>query len=225
MKKRRAWIALIAAVLLPVACGQPEFTYVRDRDGTTYFKVPASFARIDPAPLETVLSGDPPGSEAARLREQRVWSVAFDRSREPGVDHLFGSRDPFVYATVHRLTGEQRDTVSLDRLRDFILPVTEESRGAYLGRVLRSGRPPVLSGFERLSDEPIRLDGGARGVRVRYSYRIGATHQTFDQTAILDGSGATVSVMLIACRPTCYLERRAEFDEIANSFKLLRLPG
>ncbi|MGW0479554.1 hypothetical protein [Nonomuraea sp. NPDC003214] len=225
MRKTRAWVALTAAILLPVACGQPEFTYVRDRDGTTYFKVPASFARIDAYPLELVFSGDRPGSQAALERRRRVWSAAFDQAREPDVDHLFGSREPFVYAAVHRLTGPQRDVVSLDRLRDFVLPVTEESRTAYLGRVLESGRPPLFSGFERLSDEPVRLDDGARGVRVRYSYRIGAEHQTFDQTAILDGSGSTVSVMLIACRPDCHVARRAEFDEIARSFKLLRLPG
>ncbi|WP_336205594.1 LptM family lipoprotein [Nonomuraea sp. LPB2021202275-12-8] len=225
MKETRAWVALLAVILMLSACGQPEFIYVRDRDGTTYFKVPASFAQIDADPLETVFSGVRPDSQAARLREQRVWSTAFDQSPEPAFDHLFDSREPFVYATVHKLTEEQRATVSLDRLRDFILPVTEQMRTAYLTQALQTGRPPLFKRFEPISDQLILLDNGARGVRVRFNYQIGATTQTFDHTAILDEQGGTVSVMLITCQANCFTARGAEFDEIATSFKLLRLPG
>lgn len=225
MKRTRALAALITAVLALSACGQPEFTYVRDKGGTTYFKVPASFTQLDAYPIELYLSGDHPGSQAALLRAQRVWSTAFDQSSDPSVNHLLGSAEPFVYATVHQLTEDQRDGVSLDRLRDFILPVTDEVRAAYLQQALQTGRPPMFSGFEPLSDEVLTLDGGARGVHVRFNYRIGADIQTFDHTAILDERGATVSVMLIGCQANCYRTRSGEFDRIASSFKLLRLPG
>ena len=49
--------------------------------------------------------------------------------------------------------------------------------------------------------------------------------QTFDHTAVLDEKGGTVSVLLIGCQSICFRKRAAEFDKIANSFKLLRLPG
>ncbi|NUS07531.1 MAG: hypothetical protein HOV97_33770 [Nonomuraea sp.] len=225
MKKTRAWVALMVAIFMLSACGQPDFTYVRDREGTTYFKVPASFTQLNADPIELYLTGDHPGSLAAAMRAQRVWSTAFDQSAEPSVNHLLSSNDPFVYATVHKLTDQQRDAVSLNRLRDFVLPVTDQMRQLYEQQAMATGRPPKLGNFELLSDDVLALDNGARGVRVRFNYQIGNDVQTFDQTAILDEKGATVSVMLIGCQATCYRDRNAEFDKIASSFKLLRLPG
>lgn len=225
MKKARALIALMVAVLTLSACGQPEFTYVRDKAGTTYFKVPATFTQLDAYPIELYLSGDHPNSQAALLRAQRVWSTAFDQAAEPSVNHLLGSADPFVYATVHQLTQEQRDSISLNRLRDFVLPVTEQVRLLYLQQAVAAGQPPMFNRFEAVKDEVLSLDAGARGVRVRFNYQIGNDIQTFDHTAILDEKGATVSVMLIGCRSLCFRKRAAEFDKIASSFKLLRLPG
>jgi ABC-type glycerol-3-phosphate transport system substrate-binding protein len=63
VKKARALIALMAAILTLSACGQPEFTYVRDKAGTTYFKVPASFTQLDAYPIELYLTGDNPNSQ------------------------------------------------------------------------------------------------------------------------------------------------------------------
>ncbi|WP_162795532.1 hypothetical protein [Nonomuraea lactucae] len=225
MRKRWAWVATIVPALMLSACGQPDYTYVRDREGTTYFKVPSSFAQLDAYPIELYLSGDHPHSQAALLRRQRVWSTAFDQSAKPSVEHLLGSYEPFVYATVHRLTEEQRDAVSLDVLRDFVLPVTKTVRDAYTARAMASGRPPAFAGFEQLDDKVLLLERGARGVRVRFNYQIGRDVQTFDHTAILDEQGGTVSVMLMGCQSICYRQRAAEFDRIAESFKLIRLPG
>lgn len=166
MGQTRAWITLLVTLLTLVmvsACGRPEFTYVRDRDGTTYFKVPASFAQIDASSLDLALSGNQPDTQVALQRERRVWATAFDQAPEPGIGHLFDSRSPFVYATVHKLTEEQRATVSLDRLRDFILPVTEEMRTAYVTNALSTGRMPLFTGFEPISDRLVLLDNGARG--------------------------------------------------------------
>ncbi|MET9338296.1 hypothetical protein [Nonomuraea sp. NPDC003804] len=233
MKKTRAWMkaavstATVTAVLTAgvAACGQAEYTYVRDREGTTYFKVPSSFSKIDSTKIDLLLSGDHPESETAKLRKQLVWSTAFDQAPEPAVDHLLGSQDPFVYSTVHRLTEPQRNVVSLNTMRDFILPVTEEMRQAYTQRLMEAGQQPTLARFELLTDQPIVLSDGARGVRVRFNYLIGDTVQTFDQTAYLDRTGGTVSVLLIRCTAACFSKRVAEFDNIAESFKLLKMPG
>jgi len=214
----KKWVALVAVAVTLPACGQPAFHYVRDRDGTAYFKVPASFSRVDAYALERVLSRDAPADPAS-------WSAAFDQAASPAPEHLFGSADPFVYVTVHRLTDRQRNEISLNRMRDFLLPVTDRTRTAYLTAELESGRAPAFSHFEPLMDLELALDGGARGVRVRYNYRIGGTVQTFDQTAILDDTGTSLAVMLLACEADCFAARAGEFDEIAGSFRLLRLPG
>ncbi|MER5997190.1 hypothetical protein ABT120_01365 [Nonomuraea angiospora] len=226
MKKARGLIAVTVAILMLSACaGQPEFHYVRDSAGTTYFKVPSSFTQLNADPIELYLSGDQPNSVAALLRAQRVWSTAFDQSAEPSVNHLLGSTEPFVYATVHQLTEEQRDAISLNRLRDFVLPVTSQMRELYAQQGMATGQPSMFKNFALLNDEVMTMDNGARGVRVRFEYQIGEDVQTFDQTAILDEKGATVSVMLIGCQSVCFRKRAAEFDKIESTFKLLRLPG
>ncbi|MEV4160424.1 hypothetical protein [Nonomuraea dietziae] len=231
MKETRAWTRwaaiTVAAFLMAgtAACGQAEYTYVRDREGTTYFRVPSSFSKVDSTQIDLLLSGDHPNSETAKLRKQLVWSTAFDQSAEPAVDHLLGSQDPFVYSTVHLLTEPQRNMISLNTMRDFVLPVTEEMRQAYAQRLTEAGQRPMLTGFELLNDQQIALGDGARGVRVRFNYQIGDTVQTFDQTAYLDKTGGTVSVLLIRCTAECFGKRAAEFDKIAESFKLLKLPG
>jgi hypothetical protein len=225
VKMTRAWIALITAIFTLSACGQPDFTYVRDKEGTTYFKVPSSYTQLNAYPIDLYLSGDQPNSQAALLSAQRVWSTAFDQSAQPAISHLLGSTDPFIYTTVHKLTDEQRNGVSLDRLRDFILPVTQTVREIYTSRAVQAGKTPLFNRFELIKDEVLVLDRGARGVRVRFNYQIGTDVQTFDETALLDEQGSTVSVMLIGCQSICFRARAAEFDSIEQTFKLLRLPG
>lgn len=227
MKGLRVAAAVIAVFLLSgvAACGQPEFTYVRDREGTTYFKVPTTFTQIESYPIDLFLSGDHPYSEAAALARQRVWSTAFDQAAEPDPNHLVTSPRPFVYSTVHKLTEEQRDSISLNQLRDFVFPVTKKLREAIEGQAAAQGKQLRFTKFEEIVNEPIFLDDGARGVHVRYNYQIGADVQTFDHTAYLDEKGGTVSVLLISCQSLCFRARAGEFEKISESFKLLRLPG
>ncbi|NUR88647.1 MAG: hypothetical protein HOY71_31555 [Nonomuraea sp.] len=207
------------------ACGQAEFNYIKDRDGTTYFKVPATYAQLDASPLDQLMTQANPDSQTAIEQQQRVWSAAFDQSSQPNLNHLFGSTDPFVYATVRKLTDEERDAVSLNQMRDFIMPVTSQARSSYLGQFTQSGQNPPLANYEQLGDKVLDLDRGARGVRTRFNYEIRGQVQTFDQTAILDEKGATLSYLLIRCQAECFRARSAELENIIDSFKLLRLPG
>ncbi|WP_084960478.1 hypothetical protein [Thermoactinospora rubra] len=218
---------MIAALMVAglTACGQNEFIYVRDREGTTYFKVPSTFTPVESTAIDLFLTGEEPGSAAAQLTRQRVWSTAFDQSDNPSPEHLLSSPDPFVYATVHRLTEEQQAVVSMNRLRDFFLPVTQELRELIQQQAQAYGQQLRFTGFELLIDEPIHLDDGARGVHVRFNYRYEGEVQTYDLTALLDERGSTISALVISCRADCFRARAAEFDRIKDSFKLLRLPG
>lgn len=227
MKGLRVAAAVLAVFLVSgvAACGQPEFTYVRDREGTTYFKVPATFTRIESYPIDLLLSGEHPASHAVAMDTQRAWSVAFDQAADPDPKHLVASTTPFVYATVHKLTEEQRDSISLNQLRDFVFPVTKKLREAIEAQAELAGKQLSFTKFEEIVDEQLILDTGIRGVHVRYNYQIGGDVQTFDHTAYLDEKGGTVSVLLISCQSICYRKRAGEFDKIAESFKLHRLPG
>ncbi|MEV0583313.1 hypothetical protein [Nonomuraea sp. NPDC050310] len=230
MKGAWAWQRLTATTVAVfvmsgvAACGQNEFTYIRDREGTTYFKVPSSFSKVDSYPIDLFLNGHDPASAAAAEARNRVWSTAFDRAEEPNAAHLLGSAEPFVYATVHKLDDEERGWVSLNRLRDFFLPVTKERRAMLAEQAQAFGQQPPFTNFELLLDEPVTRDGG-RGVHVRFNYRFKDTVQTFDLTSLLDEAGDTVSALVISCQTQCFQARMAEIDRIKDSFKLIRLPG
>ncbi|GAA4229819.1 hypothetical protein FHR32_000049 [Streptosporangium album] len=111
-----------------------EFTYVRQDDGQTYFKVPAAWRKVDQKALERAVTGEDPESATAQLRRQLVWSIAYDAHTAPSADHLLGygtGDEPFVFARVAKLLPEEQDAVSLNGMRNSILPVTAPIRAEY----------------------------------------------------------------------------------------------
>lgn len=213
--------AAVAAFLLS-GCAGPEYTYVRDDSGGTYFKVPASWRQIDRETLDKELFGDA-DSATARLAKQAVWAAAFDAYENPSLTHLVlgsaGADDkPFVFAKVQKLSEEEQNAASLNLLRvspPMPVPLTEEQQKQFEA----SG----LTGFELLADEVLPTTDGVRGVRTVYNYRVGDTVQTFDRTAYLSADGTTASTLLIRCSPACYRQRAAEIDTIVKSFKVKHL--
>ncbi|GIH60509.1 hypothetical protein Msi02_13260 [Microbispora siamensis] len=214
--------AAVAASLLS-GCAGPEYTYVRDDSGDTYFKVPASWRQIDQKTLDKEIFGDAESAKA-QLAKQALWTAAFDAYDEPSLVHLLqgsaGAEDkPFVFAKVQKLSEDDQNAVSLDALRlspPIPVPVTEEQRQA----IEASG----FSGFELLSDEVLPIEDGVRGVHSVYNYRVGSGPvQTFDKTAYLSADGTTVSTLLIRCTPACYKKRAAEIATVVKSFKVKHL--
>lgn len=214
--------AAVAASLLS-GCAGPQYTYVRDDAGDTYFKVPASWRQIDQKTLDKELFGDS-GSPTAQLAKQAFWTAAFDAHDDPSILHLIqgsaGADDkPFVFAKVQKLTEDEQNAASLNLLRlspPMPVPLTEEQQKEFEAQ--------GLSGFELLADEVLPITDGVRGVRTVYNYRVGnGPVQTFDKTAYLSADGATASTLLIRCSPECYRRRAAEIDTIVKSFKVKHL--
>ncbi|MEV7803550.1 hypothetical protein AB0O28_11440 [Microbispora sp. NPDC088329] len=216
-------VGAVAAASLLSGCAGPQYTYVRDDSGGTYFKVPASWRQIDQKALDKVFIGDTE-SATAQLTKQSLWTAAFDAYDKPSLLHLLqgsaGADDkPFVLAKVQKLSEVEQNAASLDLLRaspPMPVPLTEEQRKAF--------EVAGLSGFELLADEMLPITDGVRGVRTVYNYRVeNGPVQTFDRTAYLSADGTTASTLLIRCSPACYRQRAAEIDTIVKSFKVKRL--
>jgi hypothetical protein len=228
---RIAGLASLAAGALVAGlagCGGSQFTYVRDNEGETYFKVPASWSKVDHKPIQQILYGEDPDSESARMRAQFVWTAAFDGdAASPGAQHFIPlgvkAEEPFVYSVVQPLTEEQRDTMSLNTLRNWVWPVTKSLRD----QIAQSNPEFPLQNFELLADEVLEPGDGASGVHVRFNYQLGAkgeTH-TFDLTGYLNAANTKVSILLVRCSATCYRQRAAELDGITKSFKIRKMLG
>ncbi|WP_203987553.1 hypothetical protein [Sphaerisporangium rufum] len=218
---------VMGATIAAAGCGGAAFTYVTGGDGQSYFKVPASWRKVDQRSLEGYVFGDLT-SATAQARKRLSWTAGYDAFGPPSADHLYiagGDADrPFAFAMVSRLTEAERDKVSLDWLRNAaLLPVVlpEETR-----QKLEEAPGYPFKGFELVEDEVLPPADGVRGVHVVYNLRVlGGPVQTFDQTAYLAADGGSVSVLLVRCSAACYRERAAEIGTVVGSFKVKRLPG
>jgi hypothetical protein len=118
-----------------------------------------------------------------------------------------------VFATVRTLSTGQRDSMSYDAMRDFVLPVTTSARDAAANGGLQ------VADFELLRDDVLAPHSGIRGVRVVYNYRlVPGPLQTFDQTTYVNADTSRVYIILIRCSAACYRQRFAELDGVATSF-------
>jgi hypothetical protein len=207
--------AVLTAATLVAGCAAPEFTYVKNSGEKTYFKVPHEWHQTGTDGLDDALAGTTPESASSEVRQQLWWSVAYDAAADPDSDHLLTkgvTMQPIVYARVAQLTKSQRDSVSLDMLRNSFLPVTEDVREA-------SANTIGLQGFELLQDDVLTPASGLHGVRVVYDYELtGGIVHTFDLTALVNNDSSKVYMLLIRCAATCYRDRAGELGEIAKSF-------
>jgi hypothetical protein len=210
----------IVAVLAPVAllggaCGAPEYEYVKNSEQQTYFKVPNSWRQVDQEALDEWATGADPDSATAKIRDQLMWTVAYDAAEDPAVAHvssIMPTPEPIAWAKVERLLPEQSDVVSFDLLRDYFLPVTEDSRKA----AEAAGSP--LTGFELLRDDVITPAKGLHGVRVVYNYSLLGELHTFDLTALVNDDASLLYMLFVRCSSRCYTERADELEGIVTSF-------
>jgi hypothetical protein len=204
-------VTLECAVLGAVtACGAPQYTYVKSTANRTYFKVPASWREIDDKALKPIMTGD---SQAAG--SDGVWAVAYDAAEDPSPAHLVSSdtSQPIVYASVQPVPQEARGQVSLDSLRDLVLPVTPAAREA------TTAAPATFTDFSLVKDAVLTPQPGIRGIHEVFQYRVrGGPLQTFDKTAYVNDDASKVYVLLLRCSTECYQARRAELESVAASF-------
>jgi hypothetical protein len=206
---------LCVALVAVGGCGAPAYTYVKNSGEHTYFKLPREWHRVDQNELDNALSQDDPNSAAAIARKQVVWNIAYDADAPPSALHMFvaSGDEPFVFATVRALSTGQRDAMSYDAMRDFVLPVTVNAREAAATNGLQ------LDDFELLRDDVLSPHTGIRGVRVVYNYRLVlGPLQTFDQTTYVNADTSRVYIILIRCSAACYRQQLAELDGVATSF-------
>jgi hypothetical protein len=209
--------AALAAVTLGCAvleaasgCSAPDHTYIANSANKTYFKVPASWHELDSKALKQTDTGasPTPGNDSE-------WVVAYDAAKAPAVAHLVArdTPDPIVYVSVEPAPTEAAGQVSLDNLRDLVLPVTDSARTA------GTTSATTFTDFTLVSDSVLTPKSGLRGVHEVFQYRVGGGPlQTFDETAYTNKDGSKVYLMFLRCSNECYQARRPELDSVVGSF-------
>ncbi len=204
-------LGVLLAAGTAAGCAAPQFTYVADSSANAYFKVPYGWHRISDVSLAAQFKT--PGSS---LGQNGIWDIAYDAALAPTAVHLFSpnATKPFAFAFVTPLSSSASQSMSDDRLRDVLLPVTAASRLAEA----QGGNFP-LTHFRLLRDRAIKPGPDVHGVWDTYSYTYpGGTTDTFDQVALTNSDKTQLYVLMVHCVTTCYRQNRDQIDTIVSSF-------
>ena len=190
------------------ACGAPGYTYVADTPAKTYYKVPSQWHQISQKDLDSAL-------KAAGGSSDGIWSTAFDADTAPsGTNFLAPSiGKPFVFAEVGTLSSTVSNELSYNMLRDFMLPVTSDSRQ----QDAASGFP--LTNFKQLRDQTITGKQGVHGVRETFQYTFpGGVADTFDEDVLTNSDQTVVYFLMVHCTNSCYSQNQNNINTVMSSF-------
>jgi hypothetical protein len=196
-----------AAALLISACTDSGYHYLKNSDDDigTYFKVPDGWKIYDENALTKTLDLSP---TRAKIRKATTWSLAFDANSKPTLKHLeqAATAKPFGIAEVRELEPEERDTFSLEAMRNAFVPVDEF--------VQRGGEVEVLRADE------FTQSGGFRGLRFTFNLQLpeSRTFATFDQVAVVDADTTNLHLLVVSCSFRCYEKEKGTIDTIMDSW-------
>ena len=202
---------LLAGVLATVGlsgCGAPAYTYVADGAAGTYYKVPVQWHQISQQQIDALLQSGG-GSSAG------IWSTAFDAGTGPNANHVLAGNlaQPFAFAEVLALNPTASNELSYNMLRDFMLPVTSDTRSTEA----QQGFP--LTDFKQLLDQTITGKAGVHGVRETFQYTFpGGAANTFDEDVLTNADQTEVYLLMVHCTSTCYTQNQNAINTVMTSF-------
>jgi hypothetical protein len=181
---------------------------VADSAAKTYYKVPSQWHQISQKDLAAAL-------KAAGGSSAGVWSSAFDAGTAPAGSNFLAPAisKPFVFAEVGTLSPTISNELSYNLMRDFMLPVTSNSRQ----QDAASGFP--LTNFKQLRDQTITGKAGVHGVRETFQYTFpGGVVDTFDEDVLTNADQTQVYFLMVHCTDSCYSSNENSIDTVMSSF-------
>lgn len=191
----------LAIGVLAAACSSTGYSYVKNSDDRTYFKVPDQWTIYDEDALTEDLA--PRDRDAAR---ETSWQVGFDASPKPSLRHLLDvkSKHPTGFAVVQELDFDAADTISLMGLRNAFFDVDAAVQN-------QAG--------EIVSYEPMELDGGFHGFHLVADLVTDSGRTvTLDQTTLLDQATSKMYALIVTCEATCYADNTGKIDRVVSSW-------
>jgi hypothetical protein len=208
-RARRAVVVTVgvAAALLISSCTDSGYNYLKNsEDGTgTYFKVPSGWKIYDEDEFFKTRDLSPVRS---RLVRNTSWTVAFDASTKPSLKHYdqLVTSEPFGLARVREIDPEERQTFSIESMRNIVVPVDSLTEQGAKVEVLRM--------------DEFTESGGFRGLRFTFNVQPpeGKQFVTFDQVAIVDADTKELHILFISCSTRCYEREKGTIDTVMESW-------
>ncbi|MGQ0521281.1 MAG: hypothetical protein ACT4PX_09045 [Actinomycetota bacterium] len=197
----------VAGLVLLAACGGPRYHYVKSSSNRTYMRVPSKWTLYDE---DELLDNSEQSDEAKQQFKRLSWSVAFDASPRPSLDHLLsGSDHPTGLVQVRTLLPSERDSFSLADLRSLLLPVDPLSDEAQL-----SGDVEVLETNDVTRD-------GMHGSEMLLNLKTPEGDLVkWRQIAVVDPAVRKVHVLAVSCDAECYAANEDVITKVIDSWKV-----
>jgi hypothetical protein len=210
--RRAAVVTLAVAALLISACADSGYHYLKNTDDETgaYFKVPDAWKIYDENAVLKRLSLSP---ARARVEKATSWTVAFDANSKPTLKHFeqVVTDKPFGVAKVRELEPEERESFSLETMRNLAVSGIEEAAQQGDVEVLRS--------------DEFTESGGFRGLRFTFNIRDPESSRfvTFDQVSVVDPGTTKLYFLVISCSASCYQREKGTIDTVLDSWTVKEL--
>lgn len=204
---KRIAAATIALVMLS-AC-TPSKQYEGSKSDGAFFTVPNGWQKVDGTALNKVEAKNANQDELDRL-SMVTYQAGFTKAKKIDPKDIFllePTKDPVLYVRIRDLFPEERNAISINTLRNLVLPITD-----YLDGTIPNDRK-----FELYDDQEINEVGG-RGVSLLYSFDYNGVNETVNQVALMSNDQNKIYVFIIRCSTECYNKNIDEIDEIVNSF-------
>jgi hypothetical protein len=197
-------LAVAAAVLL-TGCAGSGFTYVQSSANKTYFKVPEDWQVYD---KDQVLGLDRRRPSQPQADPGLKYLAVFDADPNPSLEHdLQTATSPFGVVKVRQLSPEERDTFSLQSLRNEVVPI-DDILEQEVGQIQLIQEPESI------------VKGGLRGSRLVYTVVTDNGSFTVDQTGLVDASTNMLYFFIVGCESECFAENRRTISEVADSWTI-----
>jgi hypothetical protein len=195
--------ALLLVGVFASSCAGSGYKYVKTSTNNAFYKIPEKWKLFDKQQVIASTGAQLSAEEEMGLR----YLAIFDADPKPSLDHdLQTAAHPIGVVRVRSLDIEERDTFSLQTLRNEVIPIDE-----ILDKDL--GNVEVVEGPRTITQKD-----GLRGTRIVFTVEGTTNSFTVDQTGLVDPATNLVYFFIVGCQADCYSENRSTITEIADSW-------
>ena len=200
--------ATALALLLLSACA-PSKQYEGSKSDGVFYAVPNGWHRVDSKILAKEESKNASQDALDRL-SMVTYQMGFTKAKSISPRDVFMLKptdQPVLYVRFRELFPEERNAISLNTLRNIILPVTD-----LLDGTINNDR-----NFQLYDDQEV-IEKGGRGVNLLYSFDYEGINETVNQVALYSNDQSKIYLFIIRCSTVCYKKNVDEINKIVKSF-------
>jgi len=200
--------AVLLCALVVSSCSTSQ-QYAGSKEDGAFFAIPNGWHQISNERLnkEEGKSGNQANLDRLAMVTYQVGYSPDKKVTPAQVFRLDPTEQPIIFARFRDLFPEERNSISLNSLRNVIVPVTD----------FQDGSIENTRNFQLLDDQEI-IDKGGRGVNLTYSFDFDGVNETINQIALYSNDKNKIYLFIARCTTECFNKNQSTIQKIMNSF-------